>query len=124
MLVNELWADIYGYDIDELQVYRMHSGKHFIGFLAGDADKYIIGEDSHGDVMFLGVKGNETTRSTFTLNGRVTSDLLDEQGDDWQNFEAKGGLSFVTSIENFYTIADLIGQCAGDEIKLVDMSNY
>ena len=101
----------------------MHSGKHFFGFEAGDADRFMLCIQEP-TTRYIKTFGSNEGQNKYRITGRFTLEEITEQSEDWENFKAKGGMVFNITVSELSQLDNLLRDCAEETIDLVDMSNY
>ena len=68
--------------------------------------------------------GTNVGQNKYRITGMSTLEEITEQSDDWENFEANGGMVFNITISEQSQLNNLLRDCAEEIFDLVDMSNY
>lgn len=73
---------------------------------------------------YMNTLGSNEGQNKYRITGRFTLEEITEQSEDWENFEAKGGMVFNISVSELSQLDRLLSDCAEEIFDLVDMSNY
>ena len=68
--------------------------------------------------------GSNEGQNKYRISGILTLEEISEQSEDWENFEAKGGMVFNITVSELSQLVRLLSDCAEEIFDLVDMSNY
>ena len=68
--------------------------------------------------------GTTAGQNKYRITGMTTLEEITEQSDDWNYFDANGGMVFNITLSEQSQLNNLLRDCADEIFDLVDMSYY